>query len=785
MICCDNCAAWQHNECMEIPDKLPEGEQYFCEQCRPDLHKELLAKVERGEKPWEERTRLRELEKSKGRKGKGKKGKRGRPSKTNGATNDADVSHVDETSEMVQEAETPTIENNKRKLIESAEDIKSPTQAVSDPPDTFLRSLLTLEQEPPSKTRKVSIPPSPKTAAPNSRRKSGAPGPVKRDSAPFRFQTELVEKVSDIENPDRRPAAGAIVKLFQDETKKAIKSGSFSLPEGQVAEEFGLRIGLSVEFAMYMNYWGMENKPDAPYSDKFRMVLANVKQNPSLRDQLLTGSLSANAFAKMSSEDMASKELKEQKAEMLKEAEKQSMIVQDEGPRIRRTHKGEELVDDGHQVAEASDAAFTAPIRKRPSEIDTTMKDASPEPFSAISPAAVELPETAVPTEPKEPLTINTQSSPQPSAAPASANKFDIHNVWSTVKTPDTETQRNRQAPRASDASAPPQPQEADADIDRLLKEEEADDDEPYSPAEYSTLPGGSVWSGKLTMPGVASFNGIAKHCAGADLSSTVTWNALIPSTLNVEGRIDIDRASQYLCGLKWSHTSDVVVVAVTPESSEENTLQFNKLFDYFKQRNRYGVVGKSSNTIVRDTYVVPLEAGSSKKPDFIELLDVCTIDDPTTERLLLLGFVVKLSSSPSANQTPRPSDAASISSPINATGPPHPNFHNAPAPAMPFQPIPQHFGPQSSPPQGQVPYSAPQGYPPPYLGMEAARFALGDLANRPAVAQLVREAPRSGVPEFLAVKTILDRNPSLGDDFGTLVSMMGQELARRQQGQP
>ena len=83
MICCDECEAWQHNECMEISedsDELPE--QYFCEQCKPQDHKELLAKIARGEKPWEERAKQREREEAekKGRKRKGKKGKKGRAS---------------------------------------------------------------------------------------------------------------------------------------------------------------------------------------------------------------------------------------------------------------------------------------------------------------------------------------------------------------------------------------------------------------------------------------------------------------------------------------------------------------------------------------------------------------------------------------------------------------------------------------------------------------------------------------------------------------------------------
>ena len=84
MVICDSCEAWQHNECMEISendDELPD--QYFCEECRPEDHQELLLKVARGEKPWEERARQREIEeeerKARRRKG-GKKGKKGRAS---------------------------------------------------------------------------------------------------------------------------------------------------------------------------------------------------------------------------------------------------------------------------------------------------------------------------------------------------------------------------------------------------------------------------------------------------------------------------------------------------------------------------------------------------------------------------------------------------------------------------------------------------------------------------------------------------------------------------------
>lgn len=53
MICCDSCTAWQHNKCLGLPEgDYWEGKDYYCEQCKPEDHVELLAAMARGERPW-------------------------------------------------------------------------------------------------------------------------------------------------------------------------------------------------------------------------------------------------------------------------------------------------------------------------------------------------------------------------------------------------------------------------------------------------------------------------------------------------------------------------------------------------------------------------------------------------------------------------------------------------------------------------------------------------------------------------------------------------------------
>ena len=717
MIVCDNCEAWQHNECMEIsenPDDLPD--QYFCEQCKPEDHKELLAKVARGEKPWEERAKQREREeeerKARRRKG-GKKGKKGRVSdvkpaakaetkpetkaapKSNGtpsgkasapvAAQSTDGTIRGESFREVQLGGS-TENSQKRKLPDEVTDevkgldqqvcIRSPFMYLSRIADLFT-------QEQPSKMRKISSPVDAKTLLPppQERRKSSAATASakasKRDSKGLVLQTELVENISDLQSDARKRVATALVKLLVDQTQQAQKDGTFKLPQGQNLDAFGLKMGLAVEYAMYLNFWGHSAIPAQQYTEKFRMILHNVKANPALRDRLLNGSLSPNELSKMSSFDMASKELQQKTEEIIKESEKQHIIIQEDGPRIRRTHKGEELVDNDSHIAESSDAIFTpAPVRRRESDMDTSApKQASPSAISPPSPAAVEETQySATAGSPPAPLVVDTSAPPRSGtgADRKSSSNFNIQDVWSSVSGP---TEGQRVPPIPVPAHAPQGSGEADADIDRLLKDEEADEEEPYSPTDYTADPGSTVWRGKVTMPSIAEFHGTAKHVAGANLSSTHPWSQLIPASLMIEGRIAIDRASDYLCGLKWSHTTELSVVSVTPAAEDPDSVaQFDKLFNYFTERDRWGVIGKSPVTAVKDTYLVPLEVGASKKPDFVELLEYCTIEDPTPERMLLLTFVVKNNNSPtaqnnpnspSAHATPRHLDAAAVASPI------------------------------------------------------------------------------------------------------------------------
>ncbi len=67
----------------------------------------------------------------------------------------------------------------------------------------------------------------------------------------------------------------------------------------------------------------------------------------------------------------------------------------------------------------------------------------------------------------------------------------------------------------------------------------------------------------------IANIPMTAKHVAGCNLKKSIDldWNKLVPRTLRIAGRIDEEKAITYLCSLRFSEPTDIVVAALTPSS--------------------------------------------------------------------------------------------------------------------------------------------------------------------------------------------------------------------------
>ncbi|OAL61864.1 hypothetical protein A7C99_6434 [Trichophyton rubrum] len=711
MICCDKCAAWQHNDCMGLV--FPKGEEpaeYFCERCKPENHRELLDKISRGEKPWEEAAakRAQEAEERKSRKKKGgKRGKKGRQS-------DVKPEHGDTPTMAKSDKQSPPMQHNIEVAVPAHhEDVGAHKRKHEEREEG-----ITQESGSRQKLQKLStnlpVSSSPVQSGMQSARQS-ATSPMTPIQGPNLKSRSGSTAGTDHLIVARRSAATALSKLVTEIAGTAVAAGTFTIPSDSTKEAVGERLGTEIE--------DCRTTPDA--------------------------------ISTMSTQNMASQELREKDEEIKREAERQHTIIQEQGPRIRRTHKGEELVESDPQTIGTESVFSTAPARR-----DTATESELPSAKSPrhTSPTAAHGQQYADRTA-RETFDTNRRNS----------SNFNIENVWSSVHSPGASHSEQQFGP-ASSFNEPPHPMnkvQEDAEIDNLLRDEA--DSPPYSPKDIQD--DGDIWHGSVSMSSVAEFRTAGRHVGGADLSAKIPWSQLVPPRITVDGRIDIQLASNYLCGLRYSHTTDISVVALEQPHAADDAVQFNRLFNYFMDRKRYGVVGKHPLPAVKDAYLVPVEAGHSKKPDFIELLENNQVQDPTPTRLLLFVLVVKTNfnqSTPSHTTPQAPSRSAA--SPLQGD-----NEYNPVDPAAlglaqgPAQgPDPQRGQFNNGSTNAPLPNQA-------ITGQQAAIHVLGSLAAAPAIQELLQRVPNASVEQLNVIAGILRQNPLAANNLQLLMGALLQ----------
>lgn len=765
-IACDKCHVWQHNICVGVStfdDELPEN--YMCEECDPAYHKPLLDAIGRGEKPWEDNRRAfeqRQQEEEDAAKKKSKKGKGKRTSDPKSELSQASNGKAKSPSTPVpdvkkEKKESARAGNSKRKSTHDDESSKVCRMTHKE------AKYANMSKEPQSKVRKVTHP------APNSPAVTLAP------------------KIIDLES-DRQGGAKLIHKALIASIPEAVKTKVYSYSTGETLESKAERLAIEVEDAVYQTH------PDKnSYSKQARALFNNIKHNQELCNGLLTKTLAPSHLAVMTTDDMASKELKRETAEMKARSDKQSIMITEDGPRVRRTHKGDEIIEGDDFAVPTETTTSTTTRRRFSSDPGTEISPQSREGSAARD--EVELPhdiDSSRPHDahalPKQPLSVETKHQNQPRKQ-SSHSDFDINKVFSSVQ----------QSPTGASPSHARRPSNAppvggagyDPDIDKLLADEDGNESPPYSPAEYDSDPS-IIWRGVVTMDSIAKFPAAARHVGGADLTRSSTplqWSDILQKELRIAGRIDQEKANEYLCSLRYSPPTDVVIVNVTP-TGEAASRGFKEMFDYFHSKNRYGVLTNKGVGNIRDTYLVPVAPSPANLPDFIVNLEGHKLPENRTEPIIVIALVIRnewnpqmLKSYDGAAEARSPSLQSHSSRQMSISG----------------------TGPQMSPIASQTPAFAsetPSQSPHPLSqlsqedlqrrqqqkidqrqGEETAAMILGEFVHAPTVGFLMPQAFQMRALEWEVIRSILESDERARSDLQHLSQVLEIRMAQQPPG--
>lgn len=671
---CDQCLVWQHNQCVGLPSEIPENQDYFCEQCRPDLHQKLLKEVAAGKFSKKQKSKVAD-----------KKRKRptahGKGKAKNKASIDPDQPSDDDLTRVHQ----------KRQRSVSLSDVSIATDASDSPKPPRRRAISpTIKKERAARSSSITTQNGGSTKATAKIPLSAADGAHKASAPSTGPFSDLVE----IMDPERRKIASALIKLVGDAFKIATENEGFSLAGDVSVEQKARTLGLRIEFAMF------DARLDV--RAKFRQLSFNLKdpKNPFLRQRVLDESLPPAELVQMSSEDMANPELKAKTEALREESLKQSVLVQDTGPRLRRTHKGEEYVEGPDAIVDIPDSVGAI---SRP-----RVRNDSNSPLSVKSPS----PSDDDDDDDNEDDGEDGRESPAVPRRERSDSNFDIKNVWNHIEpSPGSDLPAPSQRRTSQQALLPGD--DDDEDILGLLEGDRK------LPNHYIYGAGNSVWDGQLLMQSISDLRS-SGTLLGGPKTFDIDWDSTLTPCIQVDGRIPKPDATKYLCHQKFSQSKAVFAMQLRAEPGKEAVLE--KLYKYFLAKDRYGVI-KPGKTRLRDGYIVPLPLDAAL-PEFITMLPSFNLPADRTDMLLAVLVIEKASSaqpvlpkkvsSPSTSQQrvtqspPKHVAATEDRRPVSVTSQ-LPLFQGPPAvmaaaasPITPWSPPPVSHGPQQQQQQQQ-----------------------------------------------------------------------------------
>ncbi|KAG7879374.1 hypothetical protein KL937_003135 [Ogataea polymorpha] len=418
---------------------------------------------------------------------------------------------------------------------------------------------------------------------------------------------ELEEPEEKVKKPVRRPQKVVRKKVDRNKTRQSVVSQFAKKLKGHIPEDHKLLEQMDVNSAAEDIASGLENalfeafpppnkRSDSmspEYLSKSRTLLFNLDKS-NLSDKVLSGQYTYEQIVHLTPEEMMRDDYKEFADAVRKQSINQSVITNTlEKVKIKRTHKGEEIIEEDYQF---DDIDSRTADESRRNEIEKLQE------------------EKRLQDEEKE-----ASASPPPTA---NLNA----NIMTTIAN-DFDDEEHEQRPEETFDN--------DDDFDKILNgtkdvvptppESQAvvnDDEDDYDPARNFDVDE-TLWNGILSFAPVTDVQTTIRYHAASTYDSTedkvakarkiVSDFVARNNRLDIEGRLDAQKAVGYL----WEiiNTRDLYLVELVPFASphlsefenQQTQTQFRKLWEYFNSRNKYGVIAYKP-AYIKDSYLVALD---------------------------------------------------------------------------------------------------------------------------------------------------------------------------------
>ncbi|KAM6165120.1 PHD finger protein 3 isoform 2-T2 [Erethizon dorsatum] len=439
--------------------------------------------------------------------------------------------------------------------------------------------------------------------------------------------------------PSVHPAAAPASKPSADQIRQSVRHSLKDIlmkrltdSNLKVPEEKAAKVATKIEKELFSFF----RDTDAKYKNKYRSLMFNLKdpKNNILFKKVLKGEVTPDHLIKMSSEELASKELaawrRRENRHTIEMIEKEQREVE-RRPITKITHKGEiEIESDAPMKEQEAAMEIQEPIaskslekpegsEKQKEENDSMSKDTTSQHRQHLFDlnCKICIGRMAPPVDDLSPKKVKVVVGVARKHSDNEAESIaDALSSTSNILASEFFEEDKQESPKSTFSPAPRPEMPGTVDVESTF---------------LARL--NFIWKGFINMPSVAKFVTKAYPVSGS--SEYLTED--LPDSIQVGGRISPQTVWDYVEKIKASGTKEICVVRFTPVT-EEDQISYTLLFAYFSSRKRYGVAANNMKQ-VKDMYLIPLGA-ADKIPH-----PLVPFDGPGLELHrpnLLLGLIIR-----------------------------------------------------------------------------------------------------------------------------------------------